>query len=571
MASKATRTILAECTVRIEIGLIRPSPDNPRKSFPKEEIAQLASTLADTGPDQDIVVRPIGENAEWDGATWKGVESYEIIDGDRRHRAAKVRGLKSLQCKVRHLTDDEAADARLISFAQRSDLLPSELATAYMLRSSGGKSAEQIAKGVGKPLSFVRSLLRLAKLPSWALAAVDRAILPRATAELIARVPGSEGRSQVAGCVLNGATHPGMLDATWTDKTWQELVDEFTDTHRDRVLSYRDVRSLIHQHFTRELKSAPFDRKSLDLVPEAGSCDLCPSRAGNDEEATAEGIRADCCLNPECFRSKEDAYRKQVTEKAATANILPADLDVEGFDKPPRGWCRVDEAISGTELSGDFLGYQGDTLTKKLGKALPQKHLAWGKGGKAVYLVKTAEARKALIEAKILKKVDRKAAQEEPEQAGKPEPVQDPKWKKEQQERKQKAELGKAAAQVAITQLVEAFEAEEGTLPSAERLRALVAGAVDAIWADATQLVLTRRGLEVDGDEQPRDVINSLAAKLEANALFILLAELIAARQAVTWGNESFEQNDKGFWAAFDIDRVKLMREAKKEKAHAAA
>jgi ParB/RepB/Spo0J family partition protein len=282
--AKQQRTIIAECTARLDIGLIKPSPDNPRKHFPKEEIAQLASTLADTGPDQDIIVRPLGDKAEFDGREWKGADSYEIVDGDRRHRAAKLKGLKTLQCKVRHFTDDEAADARLISFAQRVDLLPSELAKAYAAREESGKSAADIAKAVGKSVAFVQSHLRLAKLPKWGLEAVDNGVLPRATAELIARVPGEESRTNAAACVLLGVDHTGNLDVSsaTASKSISQAVLNGAVTGQ-LVLSYRDTRSLIHQHFTRELKAAPFDRKSLELLPAAGSCDACPSRAGNDD------------------------------------------------------------------------------------------------------------------------------------------------------------------------------------------------------------------------------------------------------------------------------------------------
>jgi hypothetical protein len=59
---------------------------------------------------------------------------------------------------------------------------------------------------------------------------------------------------------------------------------------------------------------------------------------------------------------------------------------------------------------------QGDSLAKKLGKDLPQKYFAWGKGGKVVYLVKTSDARKALVEAKVLKPKPKERTPKAPEQ-----------------------------------------------------------------------------------------------------------------------------------------------------------
>lgn len=375
---------------------LRPSPTNPRKHFPKDEIEGLAESFRQAGVLTPLLIRPVsnGKPATFTKGKWNHLDHFEVVDGERRYRAAKAAGLEQVPVIVRNLTDDQVRVIQLITFAQRADLKPSEEAAAYQALAAAGKTAEQIAAEVGKPLGFVRSLLRLGKLPTWAIQAVDNGTLPRATAELIARVPGEASRERAAACVLSNTMWPATVDA----------YRAHTNVRGD-VLSYRDTRNLIQQSFTRELKSAPFDRKSLVLLPEAGSCEACPSRAGNDPEATAEGVRADTCMNPDCFRAKETAYRGVIADKAAEKNILPADLDVEGFEKPPRGWLNPEEAISGTDLSADFAGYQGESLAKKLGKdKLPQKYFAWGKSGKVVYLVKTSEARKALVEAKVLKK-----------------------------------------------------------------------------------------------------------------------------------------------------------------------
>lgn len=378
-----------------DLDKLRPSPTNPRKHFPKDEIEGLAESFRSAGVLTPLLIRPIsnGKPATFSKGKWNHLDHFEVVDGERRYRAAKEAGLQQVPVIVRNLTDDQVRVIQLITFAQRADLKPSEEAAAYQGLAAAGKSAEQIAAEVGKPLGFVRSLLRLGKLPAWALEAVDLGILPRATAELVARVPGEASREKVAACVLLCEMWPARADIEWAKKASGD------------TLSYRDTRYLIQQSFTRELKTAPFERKvPLMLVPEATSCDECPKRAGNDPEAAAEGVRADTCMDPDCYRKKEDAYRHEVETKCAANQILPANLDAEGFERPPRGWMKPDEPVSGTDLSGDFAGYQGWALKDKLPKeAMPQKYFAWGKGGKVVYLVKTSDARKALIEAKVLK------------------------------------------------------------------------------------------------------------------------------------------------------------------------
>jgi ParB/RepB/Spo0J family partition protein len=113
---------------------------------------------------------------------------------------------------VRNLSDEQVLVLQLVANDQREDVLPSEQAAAYGRLAAAGRTAEQIAAATGKGVGFVRSILRLAKLPPWALAAVDRGDLPRATAELVARVPGEESRKRAAACVLLGWSTP----ATWT-------------------------------------------------------------------------------------------------------------------------------------------------------------------------------------------------------------------------------------------------------------------------------------------------------------------------------------------------------------------
>jgi len=390
-----------------DLDKLRPSPTNPRKHFPKDEIEGLAESFRSAGVLTPLLIRPIsnGKPATFTKGKWSHLDHFEVVDGERRYRAAKEAGLQQVPVIVRNLTDDQVRVIQLITFAQRADLKPSEEAAAYQGLAAAGKSAEQIAAEVGKPLGFVRSLLRLGKLPAWALESVDLGILPRATAELIARVPGEASREKAAACVLLCEMWPARADIERAKKASGD------------TLSYRDTRHLIQQSFTRELKTAPFERKvPLMLVSEATSCDECPKRAGNDPEAAAEGVRADICLDPDCFRRKEDAYRHEVETKCAAKDILPANLEQEGFDRPPRGWMRPDAPISETDLNADFAGYQGDSLAKKLGKDLPQKYFAWGKGGKVVYLVKTSDARKALVEAKVLKPKPKERTPKAPEQ-----------------------------------------------------------------------------------------------------------------------------------------------------------
>jgi ParB/RepB/Spo0J family partition protein len=396
----------------VPLGSVRPSPDNPRKTFPEESLRDLVASIKADGILDPLLVRPVGLMWNATHQNWDGGGHFEIVDGERRYRAAKLARLVELPVNVRELTDEQADRIRLVSFAQREDLLPSEQAAGYARVAAKGKTAEAIAAEVGKPVGFVRGLLRLAKLPPWALGAVDAGRLPRATAELVARVPGEESRKKAVYCVVTGRSDPRLCDFS---DDWEHGI---LVANSEIILTYNQTRELIRTHFTRELKQAPFSRAALDLVPEAGSCDACPKRAGNDPEAMADGARQDMCLDPDCYRTKVEAYRQQELDKAAKKGIVPVPDEFSwpvyatGKDTPPKGWSRVDQTPTEGELNGDFKGYQGKKLGQLLGKDGPQQYVAF-RQDKPVVLVKTAEARKALVAAGVIEKPEpRKKAAE---------------------------------------------------------------------------------------------------------------------------------------------------------------
>jgi hypothetical protein len=291
---------------------------------------------------------------------------------------------------------------------------------------------------VGKPVGYVRSVLRLAKLPAWALAAVDAGTLPRATAELVARVPGEASRERAAACVLLSLISPADLPAdrsTWV--AWCEGdARGGSRITNENPLSYRDTKALLRNHFTAELKGAPFDRKSLDLLPQAGSCEACPNRAGNNDEAKAEGTRADVCLDPDCFRAKVEAHDERERSKAIRngAQMPPEDFAwPTSGDMPPRGYCRLHVVPAATELAPEFAGHKRQTeklfdllaISKVALDAGPPVYAALDAKHKLTLVMRTAEARKHLLRLEVLKRPEpRKSAEKvaaaHPEARGKP-------------------------------------------------------------------------------------------------------------------------------------------------------
>ena len=132
------------------------NPDQPRQDFNKEDLEDLAKSIASRGIIQPIIVRTAKENNEL----------YQIVAGERRWRAAQRAQLHEVPVVVRDFTDEELLEVAIIENVQRSNLNPVEEALGYQaLIDNFNYTQEQVASGLGKSRSYIANLLRLLNLP----------------------------------------------------------------------------------------------------------------------------------------------------------------------------------------------------------------------------------------------------------------------------------------------------------------------------------------------------------------------------------------------------------------------
>ena len=125
----------------------------PRRHFDEDRLRELADSIAAQGVVQPVVVRPAGEN------------TYELIAGERRWRAAQLAGLTEIPVVVRDVDDQAAMAMGLIENIQRDDLNPLEEAQAlHRLLEEFELTHQQIAQAVGKSRTTVTNLMRLLEL-----------------------------------------------------------------------------------------------------------------------------------------------------------------------------------------------------------------------------------------------------------------------------------------------------------------------------------------------------------------------------------------------------------------------
>ncbi|MBN8493416.1 MAG: ParB/RepB/Spo0J family partition protein [Burkholderiales bacterium] len=303
----------------IPLEQLHESTANPRRTY--TGIDELAASIRAEGRiHEPLLVRPRITNVlrpdEHDG--------YELVFGHRRLRAAEAAGLATAPCMVRAMSDVEAASARAAENLQREDLHPIEEAEGLKaLLDVGNLSADQLADKLGKSRSFVYGRLKLLQACPEVRKACAEGKIGSEVALLIARLRTDRLQAKALGYIRG----------------------KYIDMGDGGAKSFRQIRQLLNEHFTLELKGALFDTADATLLPDAGACDACPKRAGNAPEyadiadqrpergtglpadwaARVPHGGADVCTDPDCFDAKKRAHlRNQAAALEAKGKTVVA-------------------------------------------------------------------------------------------------------------------------------------------------------------------------------------------------------------------------------------------------------
>jgi ParB family chromosome partitioning protein len=168
---------------QVEVARIKPNPQQPRTVFDASAIDELAESIAEHGVLQPILVRSHGDG-----------ESYEIIAGERRWRAAQRAQLHTIPAIIREVDEETTAELALIENIQREDLNAIEEAEGYkQLIARYGHSQEEVGRLVHKSRSHVANLLRLLDLPEMVRQSLLQGDISMGHARAVATAPDPEG------------------------------------------------------------------------------------------------------------------------------------------------------------------------------------------------------------------------------------------------------------------------------------------------------------------------------------------------------------------------------------------
>lgn len=165
---------------------IDPNPRQPREKFDGKQLEELADSIARHGILQPVVVRRKGER-------------YELILGERRFRASRIAGLRTIPAIVRNVGEDDTLKLALLENLQREDLGPIEEARGMAaLRDGHGLSAREIAEMLGKDRSTVSNTLRLLNLPGEVIGLIEEGKISAGHARAILSIEGDRARIEWA-------------------------------------------------------------------------------------------------------------------------------------------------------------------------------------------------------------------------------------------------------------------------------------------------------------------------------------------------------------------------------------
>lgn len=326
--------------IQIEIDRLIASPTQPRQTFDKKSMEELTASVKENNIIEPILVREWSAEYELPKKLKLSGPYYEIINGERRYRAAKSLGMLTVPCLLSVMDTRKVIETQMIGFVHRADLHPLEEAHAFSVAlEKGGYSSKEIAAKIGKSASYVEQRIVLLNL-----------IGPMQQYFLSGHMNAYQAM-QIARCT------PAFQEEI------QKRFEHFLEG--SYTLETRDLVDFIDANSHRSMKKAPFNVDDAGLVPECGACTLCPKRTTNRPDLF-EGVSSDdTCTDGKCFEAKVQAHLKQVKEKLQEKEGTVVTISTN-FQKVPKGTLTPQDyrvatksekgAVRALVVSGDEVG-----------------------------------------------------------------------------------------------------------------------------------------------------------------------------------------------------------------------
>ena len=201
----------------ININDIRPNSAQPRKNFDEEKLRELASSIKTNGVIQPLIVR-------------ESTNGCELVAGERRWRAARMAGLRTVPCIIRNFDDRQNAIVAIIENMQREDLDPIEEALGLKsMTEKYGFTQEQVSASLGRSRTYITNSIRLLKLPEEIQQYVSSGQMSAAHGRTIINIPDKERQKEIAEKIIRND-----LSVRATERLAEKVKDELRPERKKR-------------------------------------------------------------------------------------------------------------------------------------------------------------------------------------------------------------------------------------------------------------------------------------------------------------------------------------------------
>lgn len=229
---KIINTTPKDQIVNIHLEELRSNPYQPRKNFDEESLNELASSIKEHGVFQPIIAK-------------KSIKGYEIIAGERRVKASKLAGLKTIPAIIKEFSDEEMMEIALLENLQRENLSALEEAEAYQsLKTKLNLTQEELAIKVGKSRSHITNMLGLLTLPSEIKDEVMKGEISMGHARVLSKLEDKEQAISLADKVITENLSVRKLE---------ELTTSKDDFHRKKEIAPRQTKNNEYSYLESDL------------------------------------------------------------------------------------------------------------------------------------------------------------------------------------------------------------------------------------------------------------------------------------------------------------------------------
>lgn len=229
---KIINTTPKDQIVNIDLEELRSNPYQPRKNFDEESLNELASSIKEHGVFQPIIAK-------------KSIKGYEIIAGERRVKASKLAGLKTIPAIIKEFSDEEMMEIALLENLQRENLSALEEAEAYQsLKTKLNLTQEELAIKVGKSRSHITNMLGLLTLPNEIKDEVMKGEISMGHARVLSKLEDKEQAISLADKVITENLSVRKLE---------ELTTSKDDFHRKKEIAPRQTKNNEYSYLESDL------------------------------------------------------------------------------------------------------------------------------------------------------------------------------------------------------------------------------------------------------------------------------------------------------------------------------